>query len=148
MTDTQTIVSRISELNDAFRRGMTLGPGDLYITRGVESRGPAFVYQALTSVQDFDAFTPANDPFGEHDFGVVHIDDADTGADDPADPQSTRHPIHSLIRRFRVVGLPALDWRDEQTPLELTCGFGKRAAHDRQQNADRRPLRAVQDWIG
>ncbi len=53
---------------------MTLGPGDLYITRGVESRGPAFVYQALTSVQDFDAFTPDNDPFGEHDFGVVHVE--------------------------------------------------------------------------
>src|SRR5690606_38036358 len=111
MTDTQTIVSRISALNDAFRRGTTLGPGDLYITRGVESRGPAFVYQALTAVRDFDAFTPANDPFGEHDFGVVHIDDepvfwkidyydrddADTGANDPADALTTRRVLTILL---------------------------------------------------
>ena len=111
MTNTLTTVSRISELNDAFRRGTTLGPGDLYITRGVESRGPAFVYQALTSVQDFDAFKPDNDPFGEHDFGVVNVedetvfwkidyydrDDADTGADDPADPQTTRRILTILL---------------------------------------------------
>lgn len=111
MTDILITVSRISELNDAFRRGAPLGPGDLYITRGVESRGPAFVSQALTAVRDFDAFTPANDPYGEHDFGVVHIDDetvfwkidyydrddADTGVDDPADPQTTRRILTVLL---------------------------------------------------
>ncbi len=59
--------ARIAALNDAFRT--SLQGGKVLVTRGVEAQGPPFVAQALAAVQGFDAFTPDNDPHGEHDFG-------------------------------------------------------------------------------
>jgi hypothetical protein len=62
-------ITKIRALNDAFReRGE--GNGRVYLTAGIygfpllEQR-----MEILRRVQSFAAFTPANDPFGEHDFG-------------------------------------------------------------------------------
>jgi len=63
---------RLAELNDHFRR--TGHGGERYITRGVHSLGPAFVTKAICLVGAFDRFNEENDPYGTHDFGVVHVD--------------------------------------------------------------------------
>ena len=55
----------IAQLNDAFRRS---GQG-IHITQGVQAL--PYVRGLIGAVQAFDAFTPDNDPYGEHDFGVI-----------------------------------------------------------------------------
>jgi len=67
MPDTTT---RIRELNDQLRcqhRG-----GTIVVTAGIQSMGADFIAAvdvALTKV----TFDPNNDPYGEHDFGVVEV---------------------------------------------------------------------------
>src|SRR5205814_1436402 len=53
----------IAQLNDAFRRS---GQG-IFLTQGVQTLPD--VPGLITAVQEFDQFTPDNDPYGEHDFG-------------------------------------------------------------------------------
>lgn len=64
----------IRRLNDAFRRG-EIANGKVIVTSGVNSRGLDFVLAVFDAVQRFDDFTPACDPYGEHDFGVVTVSD-------------------------------------------------------------------------
>ncbi len=65
-------VLEIRALNDALRR---LGRGgDTIITQGIAflSYGlQAIIYRAI---QSYDEFTPDNDPYGEHDLGVLTLD--------------------------------------------------------------------------
>jgi hypothetical protein len=67
MPDTKT---RIRELNDQLRcqhRG-----GAIMVTAGIQSMGADFIAAvdvALTKV----TFDSSNDPYGEHDFGVVEV---------------------------------------------------------------------------
>ncbi|MCR5869373.1 MULTISPECIES: DUF3768 domain-containing protein [unclassified Sphingomonas] len=58
----------IRQLNDRFRMS---GPkaGYWLISVGVQSLGEAAVVLAIQRTAQFDAFTPNNDPHGEHDFG-------------------------------------------------------------------------------
>jgi hypothetical protein len=92
--------TKIRELNDAFRR--TGDGGRILFTAGVSGLGVAFSHQALALVRRFDAFTPDNDPHGEHDFGsfdhagerifwkIDYYDAAcELGSEDPADPAKT-----------------------------------------------------------
>jgi hypothetical protein len=60
--------TRIRELNDQFRRSF-LG-GKVVMTRHVADLDPARIATLLDRVRNFDAFTPDNDPHGEHDFGA------------------------------------------------------------------------------
>ncbi len=55
----------IAQLNDEFRQHRH----DWYITRGAQSLPD--VPGLLQAVRDFDAFTPDNDPYSEHDFGSI-----------------------------------------------------------------------------
>ncbi len=55
----------IAQLNDEFRRQRH----DWYITRGAQSLPD--LPGLLQAVQDFNTFTPDNDPYGEHDFGSI-----------------------------------------------------------------------------
>lgn len=90
----------IRSLNDRFRQ--TLQGGRALVTRGVLAHGDAFAQRAIAAVQTFAAFTPDNDPHGEHDFGAVEIDGVRVffkidyydlselaGSPDPADPNVT-----------------------------------------------------------
>jgi hypothetical protein len=61
-----------SALNDRFRS--TLVGGTVLITCGVAALGPEAQTRILAAVQAFDAFTPDNDPWGEHDFGALEIE--------------------------------------------------------------------------
>ena len=60
-------IKKIADLNDAFRT--SLAGGRVVVTSGVAALGQRTQVEALRAVQAFTAFTPDNDPYGEHDFG-------------------------------------------------------------------------------
>lgn len=102
--------SRIAELNDAFRRA---GPQqDWYMTAGVADRGRLFGAAAFLKVMAFEAFTPDNDPYGEHDFGAFTLEgetlfwkidcydpSLTSGSEDPSDPSLTRRVMTIMLAR-------------------------------------------------
>ena len=59
--------TKIAALNDRARQ--RLDPCRWVLTQGVLACDPITVAELLIAVEDFDAFTPDNDPYGEHDFG-------------------------------------------------------------------------------
>lgn len=99
---------RIRQLNDEFRcqrNGQALTLGRVLKTAGVGARfGWADQFSIMERVKAFDAFTPDNDPHGEHDLGAFWFKGAhifwkidcydlglERGAPDASDPQrSTR----------------------------------------------------------
>jgi Protein of unknown function (DUF3768) len=101
-------VERIRDLNDSFRQTFT--GGNVLITRGVAALGPAQIARLFRRVKRYDAFDPDNDPYGEHDFGV--IDDAgrrlfwkidyydrelELGSPNPADPDFTTRVLTIML---------------------------------------------------
>ncbi len=108
MTANQT--ARIRVLNDRLRH--TYAGGRIMLTCGFASREPIFVLQALSAIRHFDEFDDTNDPYAEHDFGSVEIDEQvvfwkidyyapnfEDGASDPADEakQSRSHAHHPAL---------------------------------------------------
>jgi hypothetical protein len=101
-------MSTIAEQNDALRR---LGAGgSLFVTAGIAALSREAQAAILAQVRDFDAFTPENDPYGEHDFGSFvfgghtifwKIDYYDKklemGSPNPADPAVTRRVLTVLL---------------------------------------------------
>lgn len=61
--------ARIAALNDHARQTFT--GCRVLITRGIQALGEDAVAAILTQVRQFDSFTEANDPYGEHDFGKI-----------------------------------------------------------------------------
>jgi hypothetical protein len=103
-------VRAIRTLNDALRTNPSPSRGEVYLTRGVADRGAAFVANALAKVQSFSAFTPENDPHGEHDLGAVDVHGehvfwnidyydraSESASPDPADPEQTRRVLTILL---------------------------------------------------
>jgi hypothetical protein len=99
MTDTTT--RTIAELNDLCRKAMGVA-GKLFQTCGIDALPAADQSAIREKVETFDAFTPDNDPYGEHDFGAFEhrghkvfwkIDTYDRtltkGSEDPSDPSQT-----------------------------------------------------------
>lgn len=72
MSDTPD-TQRIRELNDTFRT--TLSGGSLMLTAGIVALGAEMQHRVIEGVRNFDAFTPDNDPYGEHDFGSLEVDE-------------------------------------------------------------------------
>ncbi len=60
---------RIRRLNDAFRHGEVMH-GTVVITEGIQSLGDDCIAAILAKIAEFDDFSEANDPHGEHDFGA------------------------------------------------------------------------------
>jgi len=100
--------SRIRELNDQFRHALT--GGLLHITRGVIALGGKQQAIILDAIAAFDAFSPEDDPYGEHDFGALTIDGTrilfkidyfDRGlsgrSPDPADPSVTMRVLTIML---------------------------------------------------
>ena len=63
----------IARKNDLFRT--TFMGGRVLLTQGV--RESKALDEILTTVRAFNTFTPDNDPYGEHDFGKVTVNDED-----------------------------------------------------------------------
>ena len=59
----------IAKLNDHARH--TFEGCRVFVTQGVLEMDPEDVGFILKEVRDFRDFTPANDPYGEHDFGKI-----------------------------------------------------------------------------
>ena len=64
--------AKIAALNDRARQ--RLDHCRWILTQGVLSCDPLTVAELLIAVEDFDAFTAHNDPYAEHDFGVITIE--------------------------------------------------------------------------
>ena len=64
-------VKKIADLNDAFRT--RLAGGRVMMTSGVAALSQRTQVEALRAVRTFNAFTPDNDPYGEHDFGSFNV---------------------------------------------------------------------------
>src|SRR3954453_634089 len=92
--------TRVRTLNDLLRRHR-LG-GQVVLTPGVLALGLDLLLLIDDAVARFDAFTPDNDPYGEHDFGLVRVQghvvlfkidyydlDRCGHSPDPADPNVT-----------------------------------------------------------
>lgn len=60
-------MSDIKTLNDNFRKTFT--GGQVLLTAGIDSMNAEDVANIMLLVQNFNDFTPDNDPYGEHDFG-------------------------------------------------------------------------------
>ena len=94
-------VQRIAKLNDQLRR--TGQGGKLMLSRAVATLDQFKLSQIVAAVRAFDAFTPDNDPWGEHDFGQVVVEgetffwkidaydlNLEFGSPDPSDDTITR----------------------------------------------------------
>jgi len=101
--------AKIRELNDAFRTTLS-GNGDVYLTRGIDELPEEEKSAVLQRVQTFDAFTPENDPYYEHDFGSFEhagkkvfwkIDcydrDLKYGSPDPSDENVTARVLTVML---------------------------------------------------
>jgi len=62
----------IRELNDRFRT--RLEGGRLFFAGDLARAPRAMLQEALQKAKNYDAFTPANDPTGQHDFGDFMLD--------------------------------------------------------------------------
>lgn len=98
MTSTKT--DTIRTLNDTLRQ--TFITGRVFLTPGVTQLAADDREEVLSRVRRFEAFTPDNDPHGEHDFGAFTVEgtkffwkidyyapDMQHGSEDPADPSKT-----------------------------------------------------------
>ncbi len=99
---------RVRELNDAFRK--TFSGGKVVMTASVAALPDMVRANALVEVTRFDAFSPDNDPHGEHDFGSFDlvgrkffwkIDAYDAnmefGSEDPSDPAKTTRVLTLML---------------------------------------------------
>jgi Protein of unknown function (DUF3768) len=92
--------ARIRQLNDEFR---TTGVGgQIMLTQGVHQMLLLQQVLLMEMIRQYDAFSPANDPHSEHDFGTVTVNrekvffkidyydiDMEYGSPDPADIEVT-----------------------------------------------------------
>jgi hypothetical protein len=62
---------QIAILNDAFRSSFV--GGTVCVTAGLHHLGDDVVKDALLAARQFSVFDDDNDPYGEHDFGIVEI---------------------------------------------------------------------------
>lgn len=65
--------AKIRALNDQARRSFV--GCRVAITPGIQALGEDALRAILRAVQQYDDFTPDNDPYGEHDFGAFHYAD-------------------------------------------------------------------------
>lgn len=64
----------IRDKNDAFRKSFS--GGRVLLTPGVTNLSADHQQTVKSAVQAFGDFSPDNDPYGEHDFGAVSLEDA------------------------------------------------------------------------
>ncbi len=101
---------RIRDLNDTFRRTLDPRLGRMMLTAGVNTLPEDIRTAAIRKTATFDAFTPDNDPHGEHDFGAFEVGEdrfffkidyfdpnLEFGSDDPADATKTTRVLTLML---------------------------------------------------
>ncbi|RNJ51373.1 DUF3768 domain-containing protein [Methylocystis hirsuta] len=101
---------RIRELNDAFRESFDPKLGRTMQTAGFKGMPGNVRKMALRKTATFDAFTPDNDPNGEHDFGSFEVGgqrffwkidcydpSMESGSEDPTDPEKTTRVLTLML---------------------------------------------------
>ncbi len=64
---------KIATLNDALRkRGEG---GRIMLTTGIQALGQKAIQEVIKQIWAFDAFTEDNDPYGEHDFASITVNE-------------------------------------------------------------------------
>lgn len=71
--DTKT--AKIRELNDNLR--IRFIGGLLVFSAGVSAESPELRAKIVQTMQKFRDFCPENDPYGEHDFGKISVEDGE-----------------------------------------------------------------------
>jgi hypothetical protein len=108
MTSASDKTARIRALNDQLRQTGT--GGRIVTTRGVAALDTSTQAAVFAALRSFDAFTPDNDPYGEHDCAsfdaagqrfIFKIDTYDLEMDglspDPADAGVTRRVMTVML---------------------------------------------------
>lgn len=72
MIDDPASSAKVRQLNDQLRQ--TLTGGTVVMTAGIMALSPDKQAEVIAKVKDFDVFTPDNDPWDEHDMGVIEIE--------------------------------------------------------------------------
>lgn len=74
-----TTTRSIAQLNDDLRAHFLPtrdNPGRVTLSRGIAALDADALGRVARAVATFDAFTPANDPYAEHDCAILTVDDA------------------------------------------------------------------------
>lgn len=101
--------NRITLLNDHLRVN-GIG-GKIMMTRGVASLGGEMISNIINAMRQYSAWSPDNDPYGEHDFGIITLAQSqkvyfkidyydelmEYGSQDPADPQKTTRVLTLML---------------------------------------------------
>ena len=98
----------IRGLNDRFRQ--TGIGGKILHTNGVHALGKEYMSKLVSEIMAFDDFDQGNDPYGEHDFGALTVQenrifwkidyyglDMVSGSPDPADPKITNRVMTIML---------------------------------------------------
>jgi hypothetical protein len=101
--------TKIRALNDALR-SIAAGNGRIYVTAGIAALPMQEQIDIMARVQGFTAFSPDNDPYGEHDFGSFEYDgktinwkidcydrQLEFGSPDPADESVTTRVLTVML---------------------------------------------------
>lgn len=101
-------ISHIAELNDRLRRDFV--GGKVLITPGIQALGGDAICAVMAAVRAFSAFTPDNDPYGEHDCAVMDVGEHRViwkidyydlsmayGSDDPANSETTLRVLSIML---------------------------------------------------
>ena len=100
--------AQIAALNDHARQTFT--DCRVCITPGIQALGDEMQRAILVAVQQYDSFTPDNDPYEEHDFGKIDISehvifwkidyydvDLSMHSPDPSDPSITARVLTVML---------------------------------------------------
>jgi len=113
----------MSEQNDKFRSAVALGlpcqtyPGRIVVTHGVQHLPGDVLREVLRKLAEFNTFTIDNDPYGEHDFGVIehagetynwkidyYDENYEYGSENPLESTSTRRVLSRILTCFQRHG--------------------------------------------
>ena len=111
--------TQIAEQNDRFRQraglppteGEDVVPGVALMTAGINALPLPVQLAILARVREFSIFTPDNDPYGEHDFGIIKLPEIGSiywkidyydssltyGSEDPSDLSITQRVLTILL---------------------------------------------------
>jgi hypothetical protein len=101
--------TKFANLNDLARTAMGV-LSRVIQTGGINALDPRLQSRIRERVETFEAWTPDNDPYGEHDFGAFEIDDVrvfwkidyfdptyERHSDDASDPAKTRRVLTIML---------------------------------------------------